>query len=99
MVNVVNGQLLSEASQHGNLNLITSAKGDKNYVATLQPAQAAHTTLPLKPLMYLNSQPRVIWMEDEISHITMNEELKYIIIGKNLNGWQDIQKLHKLILK
>lgn len=60
MANMAVGQLLSEAAQHSNLNLINIAKGDMNYSATLQPAQVIHTPLPLKPLMYLHGEPRVI---------------------------------------
>lgn len=70
-----------------------------NYAGVLKPTQVVLKFVPLKPVMYLQGEPRVIWEEHEVEQMIVNENLQYAFIENFLYGWPDIQDLHKMISK
>ncbi|KAG5613744.1 hypothetical protein H5410_013568 [Solanum commersonii] len=62
-------------------------------------ATPAAGQLPIMEIAYLHGEPRIIWEEEEVDQMIINEELQYAVIGKFSYGWSDIQDLRKLILK
>ncbi|KAF3653731.1 hypothetical protein FXO38_15513 [Capsicum annuum] len=69
------------------------------YAATLKPTISKAIPLPLKPITYLHGELRVVWEEEKISQMIVNEESEYVVIGKFPYGWLDIYYLRKLIPK
>lgn len=70
-----------------------------NYAATLLPKFSFWAPLLLKPLMYLHGESRIIWEEDELLHMKINEDLEYVVAGKFSYGWPNIQEVRKIIPK
>ncbi|KAG5624938.1 hypothetical protein H5410_010156 [Solanum commersonii] len=48
---------------------------------------------------FLETQAQVIWEQEEVEQMIVNENLQYAVIGKFSYGWAEIQDLRKLILK
>lgn len=53
----------------------------------------------MKLIAYLHGEPRIIWEEDEVAQMIINESLEYAVIGKFSYGWPDKQDLRKIIPK
>lgn len=53
----------------------------------------------MKPIAYLHGEPHIIWEEEEVEQMIINEDLQYAVIGKFSYGWPDIKKFRKLIPK
>ncbi|KAK4726526.1 hypothetical protein R3W88_031443 [Solanum pinnatisectum] len=70
-----------------------------NYVVVLRPPTTKKQPLSRKPLSYLHGEPRVIWKEDEVSQMIVNEDLQYAVTGKFSYGWLDLQDLRKILPK
>ncbi|KAH0742869.1 hypothetical protein KY290_030862 [Solanum tuberosum] len=70
-----------------------------SYAASLGYPKAQIKPLPLKPISYLHGEPQVIWEQEEVNQIIINENLEYAVIEKFSYGWPDIQELRKLITK
>ncbi|KAG5616263.1 hypothetical protein H5410_016087 [Solanum commersonii] len=70
-----------------------------SYAASLGYPKAQIKPLPLKPISYLHGEPQVIWEQEEVNQMIINENLEYAVIGKFSYGWPDIQELRKLIPK
>lgn len=68
-------------AQHNLDNTITPAVGAINYATTLQLVAQKKQLIPRKSISYLHGEPQVIWEEDEVSQIIMND-LQYVVIGK-----------------
>ncbi|WMV15119.1 hypothetical protein MTR67_008504 [Solanum verrucosum] len=71
----------------------------RSYANVIKPPQSQCKSLSLKQIAYLHGEPRIIWEEEEVDQMIINEELQYAMIGKFSYGWQDIQDLRKLIPK
>ncbi|KAK4737232.1 hypothetical protein R3W88_000929 [Solanum pinnatisectum] len=71
----------------------------RSYANVIKPPQSQFKSLPLKQIAYLHGEPRIIWEEEEVDQMIINEELQYAVIGKFSYGWLDIQDLRKLIPK
>ncbi|KAH0746415.1 hypothetical protein KY285_008072 [Solanum tuberosum] len=69
------------------------------FANTLKPNKPIHKPIPMKQITYLHGEPRVIWEEDEVDQIIVNEDLQYAVIGKFSYGWPEIQDLRRLIPK
>ncbi|WMV09668.1 hypothetical protein MTR67_003053 [Solanum verrucosum] len=69
------------------------------YAKKLKPKPVHIQLIPLKPITYLHGKPQVIWEQEEVNHMIVNENLEYVVIGKFSYGWPDIQDLRKLIPK
>ncbi|KAH0639363.1 hypothetical protein KY285_035949 [Solanum tuberosum] len=69
------------------------------YAEKLKPKTAHIKPIPLKPITYLHGEPQVIWEEEEVEQMIVNENLEYAVIGKFSYGWPEIQDLRKLITK
>jgi len=77
---------------------ITSVPGC-SYAEKLKPKTTHFQSIPLKPVTYLHGEPQVIWEQDEVNQMIVNENLEYAVIGKFSYGWPDIQDLRRLIPK
>ncbi|KAH0696033.1 hypothetical protein KY289_013515 [Solanum tuberosum] len=55
--------------------------------------------VPMKQVAYLHGEPRIIWEEEEVEQMIINEDLQFPVIGKFSYGWPDIQDLRRLIPK
>jgi len=69
------------------------------YAEKLKPKTFQYQPIPLKPITYLHGEPQVIWEQEEVNQMIVNENLEYAVIGKFSYGWPDIQDLRKLIPK
>ncbi|WMV26131.1 hypothetical protein MTR67_019516 [Solanum verrucosum] len=69
------------------------------YADSLRHYKANSKALPLKPISFLHGEPQVIWEQDEVNQMIINENLEYAVIGKFSYGWPDIQDLRRLIPK
>uniref|UniRef100_M1BH23 Non-LTR retroelement reverse transcriptase n=1 Tax=Solanum tuberosum TaxID=4113 RepID=M1BH23_SOLTU len=69
------------------------------YAEKLKPKTAHIKPIPLKPITYLHGEPQVIWEQDEVEQMIVNENLEYAVVGKFSYGWPEIQDLRKLIPK
>ncbi|KAH0633248.1 hypothetical protein KY284_036034 [Solanum tuberosum] len=69
------------------------------YAEKLKPKTTHIKPIPLKPITYLHGEPQVIWEEEEVEQMIVNENLEYAVIGKFSYGWPEIQDLRKLITK
>lgn len=99
MANLAGGQPPLEVVPpvHGLSNKLLT--GEMSYAATLQPTMTTRAPVPIKPLSLLHGEPRVIWEEEEVSQMIVNEDLEYAVVGKFSYGWPDIQELRKIIPK
>lgn len=70
-----------------------------NYADLLKHPKTVIKFIPSKPISYLHGEPRVVWEEEEVKRMIVNENLQYAVIRKFLYGWHDIQDLRKLIPK
>ncbi|XP_049399858.1 uncharacterized protein LOC125863933 [Solanum stenotomum] len=69
------------------------------YADSLRHYKANSKALPLKPISFLHGEPQVIWEQDEVNKMIINENLEYAVIGKFSYAWPDIQDLRRLIPK
>ncbi|WMV39052.1 hypothetical protein MTR67_032437 [Solanum verrucosum] len=69
------------------------------YANTLAAPKPKHHNLRIKPLTYLHGEPKLVWDEEEVQQMIINEDLQYAVIGKFSYGWPDILDLRKLIPK
>ncbi|KAG5576916.1 hypothetical protein H5410_057050 [Solanum commersonii] len=70
---------------------IPVAQPSPTYAASLCQPKAQHKTLPLKPISYLHGEPQVIWEQEEVNQMIINENLEYAVIEKFSYGWPEIQ--------
>lgn len=49
--------------------------GERSYAVTLQPSMTLCAPLTRKNLTYLHGEPRVIWEEEEVAQMIVNEDL------------------------
>lgn len=50
----------------------------------------------MDPIVYLHGEPRVVWNEEEVDQMVVNE---FVVIEKIFYGWHDIQDLRQIIIK
>ncbi|KAG5570641.1 hypothetical protein H5410_060407 [Solanum commersonii] len=69
--------------------MATTATGSPNpkshkptYAGLLQPQTATKKFIPLKSIIYLHGEPKIIWEQEEIEQMIVNENIEYVIIGK-----------------
>ncbi|KAH0711972.1 hypothetical protein KY289_007931 [Solanum tuberosum] len=79
------------------IGLVIASGG--TYAEKLKPKTSHYQPILLKPITYLHGEPQVIWEQEEVNQMIVNENLEYAVIGKFSYGWPDIQDLRKLILK
>ncbi|PHU04829.1 hypothetical protein BC332_25651 [Capsicum chinense] len=70
-----------------------------SYVDTLKPAKPQYKSIPLKQIVYLHGEPRIVWKEEEVEQMIINEDWQFIVIGKFSYGWLNIHDLRRLIPK
>ncbi|KAH0713632.1 hypothetical protein KY289_009591 [Solanum tuberosum] len=81
------------------LTPVIAERTKASYADTLIAPITQHQTIPMKPLTNLHGEPKIVWEEEEIQQMIINEKLQYAVMGKFLYGWPDIQELRKLIPK
>ncbi|KAH0717073.1 hypothetical protein KY285_013104 [Solanum tuberosum] len=79
--------------------LITEDPLKKTYANTLKPIQPQYKPIPLKQIAYLHGEPKIVWEEEEVNQMIINEDLQYAVVAKFSYGWPDIQDLRRLIPK
>ncbi|KAH0761354.1 hypothetical protein KY290_017427 [Solanum tuberosum] len=94
MANTASGQPPTEVGQPANTIMPIAT-----YANTLKPTPSNTKPIPLKPISYLHGEPRVLWDQEDINQMIINENLEYAVIGKFSYGWPDIQDLRRLIPK
>lgn len=52
-----------------------------NYADILKPPHPNIKPIPMKVITYLHGEPRVVWEEDEVDQMIVNENLQYAMIG------------------
>ncbi|XP_049359160.1 uncharacterized protein LOC125823817 [Solanum verrucosum] len=73
--------------------------GEMSYATTLQPTMTTRAPVPIKPSSLLHGEPKVIWEEEKVCQMIVNEDLEYAVVGKFSYRWPDIQELRKIIPK
>ncbi|KAG5601056.1 hypothetical protein H5410_032426 [Solanum commersonii] len=68
-----------------------------NFLATLRPSPTVAKPIPMKLIVFLHGEPRVIWEEEEVEQMIIKENLEFVVVGKFSYGWPEIQELRKLI--
>ncbi|WMV55048.1 hypothetical protein MTR67_048433 [Solanum verrucosum] len=53
----------------------------------------------MRPISYLHGEPRIIWEEEEVTHMIFKENLQYAVIGKFSYGMPEIRELRSIIPK
>uniref|UniRef100_A0A0V0ITN9 Putative ovule protein n=1 Tax=Solanum chacoense TaxID=4108 RepID=A0A0V0ITN9_SOLCH len=69
------------------------------YANTIKPRSPQYKPVPMKQITYLHGEPRIIWEEEEVAQMIINEDLQFAVIGKFSYGWPEIQDLRLLIPK
>lgn len=88
------GQPLLEGGQPTKANFHTLS-----YADSLKPQSGHIKKIPLKSVTYLHGEPIVLWEQEEVDKMIINENLECAVIGKFSYGWPNIQDLRKLIPK
>uniref|UniRef100_M1DHN1 DUF4283 domain-containing protein n=1 Tax=Solanum tuberosum TaxID=4113 RepID=M1DHN1_SOLTU len=65
----------------------------------IKPRNSQHKPIPMKQVAYLHGEPKIVWEEEEVEHMIINEDLQLAVIGKFSYGWLEIQELRRLIPK
>ncbi|KAH0637783.1 hypothetical protein KY285_037455 [Solanum tuberosum] len=52
------------------------------YASTIKPAHPSCKHVPLKQISCLHGEPRIVWEEDEVNQMIINEDLQCTVIGK-----------------
>ncbi|KAH0655463.1 hypothetical protein KY285_030345 [Solanum tuberosum] len=66
-----------------------------SYVNSLKPTSLNIKTIPLKLVTYLHGEPMVLWDQEEVDQMIINDNLEYAVIGKFSYGWLEIQDLRR----
>ncbi|WMV15250.1 hypothetical protein MTR67_008635 [Solanum verrucosum] len=53
----------------------------------------------MRPISYLHGEPRIVWDEEEVTHMIYKENLQYAVIWKFSYGMPEIKELRKIIPK
>ncbi|WMV42629.1 hypothetical protein MTR67_036014 [Solanum verrucosum] len=53
----------------------------------------------MKQIVYLHGEPSIVWEEEEVEQMIINEDRQYAVVGKFSYGWPDIKDLRQLIPK
>lgn len=69
------------------------------YVNTIKPKNPQYKPVQMKQITHLHGEPRIVWEEEEVTQMIINEDLQFAIIGKFSYGWPEIQDLRRLISK
>uniref|UniRef100_M1DSS2 Uncharacterized protein n=1 Tax=Solanum tuberosum TaxID=4113 RepID=M1DSS2_SOLTU len=88
------GQPLLEGGQPTKANFHTLS-----YTDSLKPQSGHIKKVPLKSVTYLHGETIVLWEQEEVDKMIINENLECAVIGKFSYGWPNIQDLRKLIPK
>ncbi|KAH0660269.1 hypothetical protein KY285_028884 [Solanum tuberosum] len=54
----------------------------RSYANVIKPPQSQCKSLLLKQIAYLHGEQHIIWEEEEVDQMIINEELQYAVIGK-----------------
>ncbi|KAG5581128.1 hypothetical protein H5410_051755 [Solanum commersonii] len=81
------------------LTISMKAINKPTYVSTIKPAHPSCKYVPLKQISCLHGEPRIVWEEDEVNQMIINEDLQCTVIEKFSYGWREIQELRRMILK
>ncbi|KAG5571022.1 hypothetical protein H5410_060788 [Solanum commersonii] len=65
----------------------TGQTSTTSFANTLKPVTTQHKPIPLKHIAYLHGEPRVVWEEEEVAQMIINEDLQYAVIGKFSYRW------------
>lgn len=70
-----------------------------SYTSLLKQVEEPVKSVPIKPNTYLHGEPQVIWEQEEVKQMIINENQEYAVIEKFSYGWSDIHELRRIILK
>lgn len=85
-------------TSHGVINNI-GQPSTVSYANTIKTKNPDYKPIPMKQIVYLHGEPRIVWEEEEVEQMIINEDLQYAVIGKFSYGWPEIQDLRRLIPK
>lgn len=61
------------------------------YVNVVKLNSSKHTSVLIKQIAYLHGEPRIIWKEEQVEQMIINEDLQYAVIGKFLMNSQTLK--------
>lgn len=51
----------------------------------------------MNSLTYVHGELPLLWWEEEVNNMIIQEHMQHAIIGKLLYGWPELEKLHQII--
>lgn len=70
-----------------------------SYASLLKQVKEPVKIVPMKLITYLRGEPQVIWEQEEVHQMIVNENLEYAVIGKFSYGWPNFHELRRIITK
>lgn len=64
------------------MGLISSKTPNPIMLMSFKPPQPKSKLIPMKLMVFLHGEPRVIWKKDEVNQMIINEKLQFAIISK-----------------
>ncbi|KAH0677655.1 hypothetical protein KY285_025456 [Solanum tuberosum] len=61
------------------------------------PSRTMTTTINVKPITLLHSEPYLRWTESEVSKMNTIENMQHVIVGKFSYGWPDLDEMRTSI--
>ncbi|KAH0714915.1 hypothetical protein KY284_007820 [Solanum tuberosum] len=54
-------------------------------------------TIPVKEIIVTHGEPSVLWEEEEVNNMILQENLQYAIVGKFSYGWPELDEIRKIV--
>ncbi|KAF3616848.1 hypothetical protein FXO38_34293 [Capsicum annuum] len=86
--------------------LLPSLSGDKppsaplnrSYLQSLTPEVSRDTKpIPVKNITYVHGEPTIIWEEEEVNNMIIQEDLQYAVVEKFSYGWPEMEEIRKIV--
>ncbi|KAG5591652.1 hypothetical protein H5410_042166, partial [Solanum commersonii] len=58
-----------------------------SYANTLKPRSPQHKPIPMKQIVYLHGEPRIVWEEEKVEQMIINEDRQYAVIRSHSNNF------------
>uniref|UniRef100_M1DRG6 DUF4283 domain-containing protein n=1 Tax=Solanum tuberosum TaxID=4113 RepID=M1DRG6_SOLTU len=69
-----------------------------SYLNSLTPktAKPKHS-IPIKDITYVHSESTVLWDEEEVDNMVIQEDLEFAVIEKFSYGWPELEEIRKIM--
>lgn len=70
-----------------------------NYADIRKQLKLVSKPVIVKHIVYLHGEPHVVWEDEEVEQMIINENLQFTVIGKFSYGWYDFHDFKQIIAK